>query len=169
MGMHAILFGIKRAYWGSLAKSRRPLREHRCHLTAARFDLLYAVRSNSSNIIWQSKLRHMLGVCRQVVTRMVKSLVALGWLTRKRSEADRRTYDVELTEEGVTVIDEAHYCFVRCVRARRWVHQALLGMDRWPDLDLAFEAVGKLEAWLNRLRSAWRAGGTLVYPWHPDD
>ena len=117
--MHAILFGLKRAYWGSLAKSRRPLREHRPRLTAARFDLLNAVRSHPLKSIWQSKLQRVLGVCRPVVTRMIKSLVELGWLTRERCAIDRRTYDVRLTDEGATVIDSAHHRFVRSVRARR--------------------------------------------------
>ena len=168
-GMHAILFGLKRAYWGSIAKSRRPLREHRPHLTAARFDLLHAVRLHPLQSMLQSRLRRVLGVCRPVVTRMVKSLVELGWLRRERSAIDRRTYDVWLTEEGAKVIDSAHHRFVRSVRARRWVHQGLLGMDRWPDRDEALEAVEALEGWLNRLRAQWSAGGTLYYPWHPDD
>jgi DNA-binding MarR family transcriptional regulator len=167
--MHAILFGLKRAYWGSVARSRRPLREHRPHLTAARFDLLLAVRSNPLKFVWQSELQRVLGVCRPVVTRMVKSLVELGWLTRERSAIDRRTYDVQLTDEGEKVIDWALHRFVRSVRARRWVHQALLGRDRWPDKDAGLEAVGALDDWLNRLRAEWRAGGTLFYRWHPDD
>src|SRR5215468_11180020 len=103
--MHAILFGLKRAYWGSIARSRWPLHEHRSHLTAARFDLMHALNSHPLKFMWQSRLRRMLGVCRPVVTRMVKSLVALGWLTRKRSKSDRRTYDICLTEEGAKVIE----------------------------------------------------------------
>jgi DNA-binding MarR family transcriptional regulator len=167
--MHAILFGLKRAYWGSIAKSRSPLREHRAHLTAARFDLLHAVRSHPLPSMSQSELRRVLGVCRPVVTRMIKSLVELGWLRRERSVIDRRTYDVHLTDEGARVIDSAHYRFVRSMRARRWVHQGLLGMRTWPDKDAALVAVGTLEERLNRLRTEWRAGGTLFYPWHPDD
>jgi DNA-binding MarR family transcriptional regulator len=100
---------------------------------------------------------------------MVKSLVALGWLTRKRSPIDRRTYDVSLTEAGAKLIDYAYHRFVRSVRARRWVHQALLGMEKWPDRDAAFEAVEALERWLKQLRQEWKAGGWLYYPWHPDD
>ena len=168
-GMHAILFGLKRAYWGSIANSRRPLDDHRPHLTAARFDMMRAVQAHPLSFILQSQLRHVLGVCRPVVTRMLKSLVELGWLTRKRSVIDRRTYDVRLTEEGAKMIEFAHYRFVRSMRARRWVHQALLGMDRWPNKRAAFAAVEALERWLNRLRTEWMAGGTLVYPWHPED
>jgi hypothetical protein len=90
-------------------------------------------------------------------------------LTRKRSPIDRRTYDVRLTEEGEEMIEFAHYRFVRSVRARRWVHQGLLGMDRWPNKGAAFVAVEALERRLDRLRTEWKAGGTLYYPWHPDD
>ena len=104
-----------------------------------------------------------------MVTRMLKSLVALGWVTRERSKTDRRTYDVRLTEGGAKMIDFAYHRFVRSVRARRWVHQALLGMDRWPNKGAAFAAVEALEKRLDRLRTEWKAGGTLYYPWHPDD
>jgi DNA-binding MarR family transcriptional regulator len=168
--MHVILFGLKRAYWGSIAKSRWPLCEHRAHLTAARFDLMRVVRTYS---VWkmmrQSRLPGALGVCQPVITRMIKSLVALGWMTRERSKIDRRTYDVGLTEEGEKVIDSAYHRFVRSVRARRWVHQALLGMNKWPDRDAAFEAVEALDSWLNRLRRTWSKRATLYYRWHPDD
>jgi DNA-binding MarR family transcriptional regulator len=167
--MHAILFGLKRAYWGSIKNSRRPLLEHQPHLTAARFDLLHVVQKSPMKSVRQSRLPGSLGVCRPVVTRMLKSLVALGWVTRERSKFDRRTYDVGLTEEGATMIDFAYHRFVRSVRARRWVHQALLGMEKWPDMDAAFEAVGALERWLSQLRREWKAGGSLYYPWHPDD
>jgi DNA-binding MarR family transcriptional regulator len=167
--MHAILFGLKRAYWGGIAKSRRPLDEHRPHLTAARFDMMHAIQSHPLKFIRQSRLRRVLGVCGPVVIRMVKSLVDLGWLTRKRSKVDRRTYDIHLTEEGAKLIELAHYRFVRSMRARRWVHQGLLGMDHWPNKGAAFVAVAALEHWLNRLRTEWVAGGTLVYPWHPED
>jgi DNA-binding MarR family transcriptional regulator len=167
--MHAILFGLKRAYWGSIKNSRRPLKEHRAHLTAARFDLLHVMRSYPMKTIRQRMLQRALGVCRPVVTRMLKSLVALGWVTRVRSTIDRRTYDVSLTDEGAELIDYAYHRFVRSMRARRWVHQAMLGMEKWPDKDAAFEAVHALERWLRQLRKEWNAGGTLYYRWHPDD
>jgi DNA-binding MarR family transcriptional regulator len=167
--MHAILFGLKRAYWGGIAKSRRPLDDHRPHLTAARFDMMYAVQSHPLKVIRQSGLRRVLGVCGPVVIRMVDSLVDLGWLTRTRSMTDRRTYDIRLTEEGAKLIEFAHYRFVRSMRARRWVHQGLLGMEKWPNKGAAFVAVEKLERWLTQVRTEWVAGGTLVYPWHPED
>jgi DNA-binding MarR family transcriptional regulator len=168
--MHAILFGLKRAYWGSIARSRRPLHEHQPHLTAARFDLMHAIRKRDSPApMLQSELRRALGVCRPVVTRMLESLVRLGWIVRKRSLSDQRTYDVRLTEEGEKVIDWAYYRFVISVRAKRWVNQALLGMETWPDKDRAFTATATLDEQLARMRAVWNARGTLYYPWHPDD
>ena len=44
-----------------------------------------------------------------------------------------------------------------------------IGMDKWPDMGASVEAVEALEHWLKRLRKAWKAGGWLYYPWHPDD
>ena len=168
-GMHAILFGLKRAYWSSIKKSRRPLHEHHPGLTAARFDLMRVVQMHHPHPIKECRRPAALGVCGPVVRRMVKSLVALGLVTRVRNPFDRRTYDVALTEAGAELIDFAYHRIVRSVRARRWVHQALLGMEKWPDMGLAFEAVEGLEHWLRRLRKAWKAGGWLYYRWHPDD
>ena len=169
-GMHAILFGLKRTYWGSIARSRRPLHEHQPHLTAARFDMMHAIQQQGpKQSVLQSELRRVLGVCRPVVTRMLQSLMQLGWVVRTRSDVDRRTYAVRLTEAGAKVIEWAYYRFVTSVRAKRWVNQALIGMEKWPDLALAFTATAALDEQLTCMRAVWNAGGTLYYPWHPDD
>jgi len=162
--MHCLFFGLKRAYWGSVAKARKPLSESWPHLTPARFDLMYAVRQRDGQVTLQSHLVRVLGVCRPVVTRMLKSLMKLGWVTRRRSSIDRRTYDIELTLEGRELFDSAYHRMVRSMRVTRWVNQALLGPD-WPDKDLAFSAMCRIGSALYLLRYAWNAGGTLDYPW----
>ena len=139
--MHALFFGLKRAYWASIAKSRKPLRERWPGLTAARFDLMHAVREHDGKVILQSRLVRVLGVCRPVVTRMLKTLVQLGWVTRTKSSVDRRTYDIALTDTGKELIVSAHHRMVRSMRVARWVNQALIGRSAWPDKDKVFSAM----------------------------
>ena len=166
--MHALLFGLKRAYWGGVARSRKFLRKHWPHLTAARFDLMQAVQLYPYGPR-QHQLQRELGVCRPVLTRMLKSLVELGWVTRKRCPSDRRTYDIQITAEGKKVFDSADYRIIRSRRAVRWVHEALIGLRDWSNKDLAFLRMGEIEYLLDLVRSGWNAGGTLHYAWHPDD
>ncbi len=168
-GMHEIFFGLKRAYWGSVAQSRKLLRLHWPHLTAARFDLMHGVRDAGIFGTLQSELRSALGVCRPVLTRMLKALVELGWLTRTRSTVDRRTYVIELTEDGKQVFESAYHRLVRSMRATRWVNQALIGMQDWPDKGLSFYWTECLDSLLWGMCNFFKSGGTLHYRWHPDD
>ena len=84
--MHAVFFGLKRAHHSTLRISRTMLA--RIGLTAARFDLLYALNtSNKRNGrgIRQATLRRVLGVGRTTVSRMLASLEQLP-LTRVKLE-----------------------------------------------------------------------------------
>ena len=96
--MNAIFFGLKRAYHGSLRITRRALA--RLGLTAARFDLLYAVNESGGRRMLQRDLRRALGVSPPTVSRMVDSLEALGWVQRERCCVDGRMRFVRLTEAG---------------------------------------------------------------------
>jgi hypothetical protein len=66
--MHAIFFGLKRAHHGTLCITRSVLAA--MGLTAARFDLLYAVMTSREGLA-QSALRKLLGVSRATVSRML--------------------------------------------------------------------------------------------------
>ena len=166
--MHALFFGLKRAYWGSVARSRKFLRTHWPHLTAARFDLMQAIREHPMPIL-QSKLRYVVGVCRPVVTRMLKALVELGWVTRTRCSFDRRTYSIALTEKGRGLLASADYRIIQSRRAARWAQEGLIGLTDWWDKNTAFWRMCEIDDHLDRLRAGWNASGTLYYPWHPDD
>src|SRR4029077_5764769 len=104
--MHAIVFGTKRAFHGALRVTRKPLLS--LGLTAARFDLLSALRTRApvetacGAMVLQSELRRM-------VSRMLRSLEALGLVTRSRPQyVDRRQRVVSLTERGRACIEDAH-------------------------------------------------------------
>ncbi len=74
--MHAVFFGLKRAHQGTLRITRGVLTA--LGLTAARFDLLFAVKKSSRYGLNQSALRKVLGVSRATVSRMLASTRRAG-------------------------------------------------------------------------------------------
>jgi DNA-binding MarR family transcriptional regulator len=166
--MHAAMYGLKRAYWGSLGTTRKRLKE--MGLTAARFDLLYVLRQNHGPLR-QRSLTRTLGVTHPVVSRMLKSLGILGLTKRERRRGDRRQWMVSLTPSGRALINQASFEFIFRRRAALIVEEGLCpNMPR--DDNRATEAMFRmnhLDMLLNDLRYAFRAGGTLYYRWSPDD
>ncbi len=111
--MNANFFGLKRAFHSTLRLTRASLA--RLGLTAARFDLLYALPHGSQQFekgIWQSALRRELGVSRPTVSRMLASLEELGLVRRKRDLYDRRQTVIALTRRGRTLIGKAKRLFI---------------------------------------------------------
>ncbi len=167
--MNALFFGTKRAFHATLRLTRVNLA--RRGLTAARFDLLYALRQSSrpTGQMGQSVLRRTLGVAASTVSRMLTSLEALGLVERSRSEVDRRARDVRLTPLGRRRLGLALGFFIRAGAAALALDCAL-GGERWYDADgYCFFEWGNLESALGRLRRAFGDSATLHYPWHPDD
>ena len=164
--MNAIFFGLKRAYHGTLRIYRRGLAS--MGLTAARFDLLYAVREYRHNGLRQSSLRRSLGVSAPTVSRMIASLEALGLIRRERLAHDRRQRLVILTKAGRRCIHRAVGVFIRSGRAQLAVDSALCP-DRWHDDWACLSATDACESTLNRFRHAYRDGAKLHYRWHPDE
>ena len=170
--MNAIVFGAKRAFHGALRVTRKPLLS--LGLTAARFDLLSALfsRNKVEGMSWppvlQSQLRRKLGVTASVVSRMLKSLEALGLVSRRRPPyGDRRQREVSLTERGLACIRDAQQALLRAVR--RLVCVAIC-FGRHRDADCRFHHMEMLENYLSAMRSHFGDGATLYYPWgHPDD
>ena len=176
--MHAIFFGLKRAWHGSLRVTRHALAA--LGLTAARFDLLYAIGKNP--IATQRELRLILGVNRTTISRLLGALENLGLLTRTRVQhGDRRTKHVDLTEKGRRRVRIAVGRMIRTGAAKLALDCGLAGQERenaatgevqagaWFDEEESFRACGALESHLVNLRSSYGDFATLVYPWHPDD
>jgi DNA-binding MarR family transcriptional regulator len=165
--MHSLFFGLKRAYHATLHLTRRPLARIERGLTAARYDMLYAVQSEGGSI-WQSGLRKMLGVTAVTVSRMVRRLEQLGMVVRSRSLSDRRQISVALTELG-------H----RCVRrADAWLgHDVALAIDavlthgHIHSEDECLHAKVKMEDGHEAFRSNFGDTARFAYHpgWHPDD
>jgi DNA-binding MarR family transcriptional regulator len=163
--MHTIFFGLKRSHHATLRLTRAELAN--MGLTAARFDLLYAVKQNRSGVT-QSALRKLLGVCRATVSKMLKSLEQLGFVKRRHSTLDRRRKVVELTTIGKQRISRACREFMRSGWAQLAVDSALGAegqMYRWYDADDCREATSLLESLLGYIRKAFGDRAKLVYPW----
>ena len=99
--MDDVFFGVKRAH---LAVSRWALlRLREFGVTPARFDLMRMIYER--HFRWsQKELRYALGVARATISRMVRALEKLGWITREVNPFDRRTRDCVLTYEGRRVV-----------------------------------------------------------------
>jgi DNA-binding MarR family transcriptional regulator len=169
--MNAIFFASKRAFHGVLRVTRKPLKS--LGLTAARFDLLYALmpRKGEEPIVngkLQSNLRRLLGVSPSVVSRMLKSLENLGLVSRKcpANGPDRRQRWVSLTTAGIECIVAAYKMLVRA--SLRLVHEAIcFGKHR--EEGARFIHMGQLESYLNAMRTYYGDAARLFYPWHLDD
>ena len=169
--MNAITFGTKRAFHGFLKVTRKPLAA--MGLTAARFDMMSALLVDrrdelSSSTMWQSDLRRMLGVSAPVVTRMLKSLEALGLIKRQRPLwGDRRQMRVWLTDAGERCIRLARRVMLGAMRRRVLV---AICFGRHRDADARFRHMDTLEGYLTSLRARFGDAARLYYPWgHPDD
>jgi DNA-binding MarR family transcriptional regulator len=169
--MNAIFFGLKRAFHGTLRIARPMLTS--LGLTAARFDLLYALMESGHAVSkYQSRPRKTLGVSRPTVSRMLKSLEERGLVSRERSRRDRRQLDVRLTDSGRTLIRRAHRHLTKSGWARLAVDSALGAtamQNRWFDPMHCLMETDRLEGVLKKVRAAFGDFATLYYPWHPDD
>src|SRR5262249_56372459 len=79
----------------------------------SRFDILYILRTNPLRIMFQSRIRKILGIAGSTLTRMVVALERLGFLRRRASDIDRRQVEISLTEHGRSLITHAMRTIVR--------------------------------------------------------
>ena len=172
-GMNEIALGVKRAHHGFLRITRRRLAS--VGLTAARFDMLYAVRKHGWAFrredrvkILQSDLRRALGVTATVVSRMVRALETLGLVVRHRDTyGDRRQILVTLTKRGLEALERAGRLLLKGVQ--HIVYKVICYGDH-RDPHARFVAMETLESYLHALRQRFRDTATLYYHWgHPDD
>jgi DNA-binding MarR family transcriptional regulator len=167
--MNAIAFGTKRAFHAFVRFARKHFAG--LGLTAARFDLMYAVngdpRREESCGSFQRDLPARLGVTAGVVSRMLRSLEELGLVTRKAPSCDRRQRHVMLTEAGLACLRDAWSLLVRLIR--RFVYQAIcFGQHRDPEQ--RFRRMVEIGSYLDALRHDFGDIATLYYRWgHPDD
>jgi DNA-binding MarR family transcriptional regulator len=93
---------MKRAYWGSRTFQARIAKRY--GLTPSRFEMLLAIAQQPSRSVPQSWLPEILGCTRQVVSRMVRALEALGLVERDHYRPvapTGLTSPVYITDEGL--------------------------------------------------------------------
>ena len=144
--MNAIFFGCKRAFHSCLRLTRPWIT--RLGLTAARFDMLTAIRRYPFGP-FQRDLREMLGVSRATISRMLQSLEKLGLigldLLLRATDAFIGTGITQLAVDSALTSGQAH------------------------DESLCFTEMDTTESILRRIRDAFGDVARLNYPWHPDD
>lgn len=162
--MHPIAFGLKRAFQATLNLTRHAFRA--LGVTAARFDMMQAIHESGSLGLPQRQLGASLGVTGATVSRMVRSLEKLGYVTRTRNPYDRRALMVCLTDLGLRILRRA---FAR-LAAHLWLafDCALTHGKPWSDAE-CFHCTSSAESMLWTVRGTFRDRATLQYVWHPDD
>jgi DNA-binding MarR family transcriptional regulator len=167
--MHFVAFAIKRAYLRGLSVAR-PVAES-VGLTPARFDLLYALYGRYDNARAQSELRRLLDVARPTVSRMVRRLEELGFVTRTRHYGDRRTLLVRFTAWGLRRFDRA-LRVVLGFAPLEWAYQCAFASDfgtRMPTQGTFFD-LDTFCCDLRRLAKNFGNRSLLSFPTgHPDD
>jgi DNA-binding MarR family transcriptional regulator len=163
--MNEHFFGLKRAYHGFLRVTRRPFQI--LGLTAARYDLMYALmlrdKDSAYRPMLQSALRRELGVAGSVVSRMLRSLENLDLITRKPKKRDRRQREIRLTEKGLACI---RYAYRALVHSSQRLLCLAICFGKPGD---AFFCMLMFEEYLLAMRREYGDTARLVYPWHPDD
>lgn len=152
--MHALLFRLKRAFHSSLAHVRPLIADF--GLTPARFDMMKTIRDGSSNgTILQSSIRRILGVSAATVSRMLKSLEALGFVVRSPDQDDKRERNVALTEAGRRRFEAAASDLILSGAMDISFAGGLTRTPQWPDRgEHAAQVLDRLDA----IREGFRDG-----------
>jgi DNA-binding MarR family transcriptional regulator len=164
--MHAVTFGLKRAFHSTLRLTRKTL--GKMGLTAARFDLLFALHSRGKWGARQTELRRTLGVCPSVVSRMLKALELLGYIKRERSRGDMRQWWVTLTNKGRGRIQRGIRQFISWGYVQLALESVLVPHAPADSCE-ALAAVQNADGLLHLIREGFGDSADLFYRWHPDD
>ena len=103
--MHPLLFSFKRVYLRAGRFTRAFANEFQ--LTPARYDLLIAIARGADGIP-QASLRHVIGVTKQVISRMLYQLEDLGLVRRTPYTRKGTMRWVRLTAAGATRLSIAN-------------------------------------------------------------
>jgi DNA-binding MarR family transcriptional regulator len=159
--MHPATFHTKQAHLSTLRLYRvfaEPL-----GLTPARLDMLRAIAMRMEPIP-QSMLWRILGVCKSVVSVMVRSLEKLGLVERTRCLLDRRTFTIKITDAGLAALRELYYQTDTCGLLRCAMTAPFARPDK--PLDQWERELGTLSAVARKLRAGF--GRYLGNPWYGD-
>ena len=168
--MNYHFFAMKRAYHATLRISRDVAAAF--GLTPARSDMLYAIYRvpvyegpAGRGELAQSTLRKSLGVSAPTVSRMVRSLEALGFVTRRPSLHDRRTLDIRLTDFGWRRVRAMFFEIFKWEIFEFAIDCALVGGILPTNADDVDQLRGELYSAVSSIRLAFRDRATLEYPY----
>lgn len=80
-------------------------------LSPGRFAALMLIDRNPG--ISQTALNRAIGSDKSTLTPVLDNMVKRGWVSRVRTESDRRLYELRLTDTGRKVMQEMHQCAQR--------------------------------------------------------
>jgi DNA-binding MarR family transcriptional regulator len=160
--MHALFFGLKRAYQAPLKVFNRRLGA--VSLTCARYDLLYALKSRIGRL--QSELWKTLGVTRPVVCRMLKALEKMK-LVRRRVAEDKRQRFVELTPRARRLLDSGTFAQWVLEDVEIAMDTAIADVCVW-DRDERLSRFDRVEHLLDNVRSTFGDFAFVGYDWCDD-
>jgi len=164
--MHSILFSVKRTFHKSVWFGRFLLKDYL--LTPSRFDILYILRKHPvAPTMRQSAIREILGIARTTLSRMIKALLALGFIRRERSKLDKRQYYVSLTHYGIETVEHATRTIIYSGIITNCVVHFIC--DKWQCPATTLRQVDEVDMKLFHMRDRLLDRATLYYPWHPDD
>lgn len=103
--MHRVIWGIHRTSLCAIRVAKKIAA--RFGLTPSRFHMLFALRCERVTWFPQKGMRVLLGVSAQTVSRMIKSLVACGFLLQRVVDEDRRRRVLAFTEHGKEMMGRA--------------------------------------------------------------
>ncbi|MBL8606915.1 MAG: MarR family transcriptional regulator [Myxococcales bacterium] len=109
--MNHVSFAAKRAHLDLMLFNRSALAP--LGITPARLDMLQAIRARFDGCQTQGQLAALLGVTRQTVARMSRSLEALGLVLCERTPPDMRRVYIVLTEAGRALLERIQRIYIR--------------------------------------------------------
>jgi len=164
--MHSVLFSLKRTFHKSVWFGRFLLKDYL--LTPSRFDILYILKKQRVlRHVWQSKIREILGIAGPTLSRMIKALLALGFIRRKRSIWDRRQFEISLTKRGRETITHAMRTIIQSGIITSCIVHFIC--EKWQCPATTLRQVDDVDMKLFFMRERLLDRATLYYPWHPDD
>jgi DNA-binding MarR family transcriptional regulator len=179
--MHGTVFSIKRANHDAQKYINQKLRGF--PLTAARFDLMFAIHPAFNTLhrvgaysqkdgVPQRALSYILGVRKQVIHRMLKALLALGFI--RREPINKRHWMVRITRLGLRAFRVAARHVWPHIKAavRRFFQPGNRKPHEWRPRDFYYLTVEEMNGyqWTFGGRTPMSGAPLELYTYgHPDD
>jgi len=119
------------------------------NLTAQQYNVLRLLRAAHPEAVPTLSLISRLVSLAPDITRMLDRLELSGWVLRERSQTDRRTVMVKITDEGISLLNETSVPLSQC-------HEAQLGHMSADELGLLSSLLAKARFPHEPVGSLWK-------------